>query len=215
MRIKDIEAKIEDKLTFDRGKLPRVTAVKWVPRRGQFEATMLYSIAAEDQSAQGNARREDILSSVQPTTFRVGGAWPFLQGMTIVAIFSDDEMHRVYAVSTLEDLSGAGSVPPTRYTCRRGIYDYSAEIMHIDTFIDEIVNEWTDVAAGMSSAEDERRDAVEYLRSLPDDYSVKQAATDIEQDVHHDGEDEEEGAETVPESGPAPVVQPPAEAPPL
>ena len=33
MRIKDIEAKIEDKLTFDRGKLPRVTAVKWVPRR--------------------------------------------------------------------------------------------------------------------------------------------------------------------------------------
>lgn len=220
MRIKDIEARIEDKLTFDRAKLPRFAAVKWVPRRSQFEATMLYAIAAEDKSKEGASRRQDIMESVQPTTLEVGAPWPFRRGMTVLAIFSDDDTHRVYAVQTLEELNGSPVVPPTRYTCRRGVdvVDFSAEVMHIDTFIDEIVDEWTLVAAGVSSAEEEKNDVVAYLEKLPDDYSVKQAAQDIAQDVHHDGEeDEEEEEPEAPVSGPQPapavVQEPPKEAP--
>jgi hypothetical protein len=216
MRIRDIEAKIEEKFTFDRAKLPRKAAVKWAPRRTHFEATMLYSMTGEDleqkriSAEQATEQRRDIMDSIQATTLQVGGAWPLRAGMTIVAIFSDDDVHRVYAVQTLEELNGGPSIPPTRYNCKRGVFDYDADVMHIDTFIDEIVNEWVGVEAGVSSAQQEQEIVVDYLRSLPPDYSVHQAATDIEQDVHHDGEEEEDEPEA-PQSGPVPatVVEPP------
>jgi len=219
MRIRDIEEKIEAKLTFDRAKLKRHTAVKWAPRRSQYEAMMLYGFTNDEEAAgrlkkdEAAARRADIMDSVQATTIEVGQPWPLRRGMTVVAIFSDDDVHRVYAVQTLVDLNGGSEIAPTLYTCKRGAFDYDAAGMHIDTFVDELCDEWTRIAEGMSSAESERFDVVQYLKNLPDDYSVHMAGDDILADRHHDGEDEEEGP-SEPEAPSVPPAPPPVPPPP-
>lgn len=78
----------------------------------------------------------------EPITIVLGQAFPLKEGLTAYAMFQNDDVVRVYTLSKSADKPS----PPTRYTFTKAAPTYAAEVMSLDTFIDEIAEEWQEVA---------------------------------------------------------------------
>lgn len=143
-----------------------------------------------------------------------GSPWPIpskaedgkmrLDGSLVIALFQGDDDVRVYTLAA-EAAVGAGKEPPppTRYTISKHQPAVFAEIMGIDTFINEIASEWVVVDEGVSSAERERAAVVEFLKqngSLP--VALLVSMIEAEDHIEHDEEDDEDKT-VVPSDSPA------------
>lgn len=201
--IQEIHAQIgekADKLGVDISQLRFKTAIRWFPPVGNLEASFQLDVAAAELAARSIdqktfvQRRAQIVASTSPVVIRVGDAFPFNPTMRTVAIFGDSQEWRVYALP----IKAAGDDPnkphpgPTCYILNKFSATYDAESMSIDVFISEIVDEWVEAKTGSASREFEKETIVAFLQSLPDDYSIKQAAADIAEDLHLEGDEEEE-----------------------
>lgn len=192
-------------------KLPRHEAFLWFPRRTAIEvATLLAqlpdpsSLAAiedgakrENEQAQVAFERQDLIASLKPTVFRRGQPWPFNDVMVIWDMFDDGDSLVVYAIADRDRAEkkkpGAPLPVPSRYTVSKSAPIFGAENMALDTWIDLIALEWATLGEDINGVEMERERVLEYLRSLPEDYRVRDAAADIEEEVHcieDDGEDD-------------------------
>jgi hypothetical protein len=90
---------------------------------------------------------------------------PSLDGSTIMALFQGDDEARVYTLFLGEaPKDGTVTPPPSRYTISKHQPAIFCEIMAIETFINEIADEWSTVDEGISTAERERAAVVAYLQ---------------------------------------------------
>ena len=78
-----------------------------------------------------------------------GAEFPLLEGAVVYAMFQNDDVVRVYTLS--KDQKKAS--PPSRYTFTKSAPTFVAEVMSLDTFIDEIAEEWQ-MVAGLDLIED-------------------------------------------------------------
>jgi hypothetical protein len=86
---------------------------------------------------------------------------PSLDGSTIMGLFQGDDEVRVYTLFLGESKEPP---PPSRYTISKHQPAIFCEIMAIETFINEIADEWSTVDEGISTAERERAAVVAYLQ---------------------------------------------------
>src|SRR5579864_3162215 len=78
----------------------------------------------------------------EPITIVLGQPFPLKDGTTAYAMFQNDDVVRVYTLSK----SAEKPSPPSRYTFTKTAPTYAAEVMSLDTFIDEIAEEWQEAA---------------------------------------------------------------------
>ncbi len=188
-----------EKIGVDISRLRFKTAIQWFAAMGHMEAGFQLDVAAAELQARTIdqktfvQRRANIVASTGPVVIRVKGRFPFNSSMAVVAIFGDDAEWRVYTLPIKSD-DGSGNHPgPTCYTLGRHAAVFDSEAMSLETFIAEIVDEWATVDSGQGARKIEQDAIVAYLNSLPDDYTVKQAAQDIADEIHLEGDEEEEG----------------------
>lgn len=95
----------------------------------------------------------------------VGEPWTVggRDGSIVVALFQSTDDVRAYTVAG-DPEPGKKPVPPMRYTISKHQPAVFAEMMALDTFIDEIADEWVLVDEEISSAERERDAVVAFLR---------------------------------------------------
>ena len=141
----------------------------------------------------------------QPTLLRRGE--PGLQPNTvIVEMFQNDDAFRVYAVSN--DPKGP---PPSRYTLSKTAPVYLIEAMSLETFMEEIAQEWREVAEDAETpedaAEEERETVAVWLEKQIGQTQLAQQVRDGE----HLEEDEPEENGVAVSSTPTMAVAPPPE----
>ena len=105
----------------------------------------------------------------------LGQEFPLKAGAVTYAMFQDNEVVRVYTLS--RDPSKAS--PPSRYTLTKSAPTYGAEVMSLDTFIDEIAEEWQ-IVAGLDELDDEDDTEVEEAvksTAVAPDVSASSAST--------------------------------------
>jgi hypothetical protein len=78
----------------------------------------------------------------KPLAIVVGQPFPINAGSTAYVMFQNDDVVRVYTLSR----SAEKPSPPSRYTFTKTAPTFGAEVMSLDTFIDEIAEEWQEVA---------------------------------------------------------------------
>ena len=84
-----------------------------------------------------------------PMVIAAGAPFPLKDGAVVYAMFQDNEVVRVYTLS--RDPTKAS--PPSRYTLTKAAPTYGAEVMSLETFIDEIAEEWQ-MVAGLDELDD-------------------------------------------------------------
>ena len=84
-----------------------------------------------------------------PVVVAVGAPFPLKDGAVVYAMFQDNEVVRVYTLSRDQQKPS----PPSCYTLTKTAPTYAAEVMSLDTFIDEIAEEWQ-MVAGLDDLED-------------------------------------------------------------
>jgi hypothetical protein len=189
---KDIAERIEKKSGVS--VTVRLQRASWFPRRSSMEVAPLLASASE-------ADRKELLASLNPTVMVPGKDCPLSPARKVFEIFEDDSEFRVYTLSA--------ELPPARYKLSKTAPLYSLAEMTMDTFINEIADEWSVVEAGMSTAQAEREKIVEYGESMEEGYSLDEFLSDIKEEVHLQEDDDEEE----PESAPIPPQEAPAAAP--
>jgi hypothetical protein len=91
---------------------------------------------------------------------------PSLDGSTIMGLFQGDDEVRVYTLFLGEaPKDGTVTPPPSRYTISKHQPAIFCEIMAIETFINEIADEWSTVDEGISTAERERAAVVGFCQA--------------------------------------------------
>jgi hypothetical protein len=144
--------------------------------------------------------------------FKVGEPWPLKDGSIIVAMFQSEEEIRAYTLAAGED--GANAQPPSRHTISKHQPAIFSEVMNIDTFVDEVANEWVMVNEGVSTAERERAAVVAFLREFKDRKSNMtmfglvglNAADRIEAGDHLDDDEDDDDPEAVVPSAATPAA---------
>ena len=151
-----------------------------------------------------------------------GETLPFDPFSRVIAIFQNDAVVRVYTLGAAPPKEGkpAGwkDQPPTRYTITKTAPTYVAETMNLDAMADEIIDEWTEVAEGMSSAESELEKVIDYVSGLDDIIARETLLGELRDRLHReggddedDGDDETTQTEPAATTGPAPAVAPASE----
>lgn len=201
----ELAAAIEEEAGLDVAALPKIGRLVWHARRTPMEVSLLFPIVPEDG-------RKELLDSMNPTDWRVNGPVPFNAGMVVFAIFEDADEARVYALPAAEaDAKSLG--PPTLYKLSKlsQVPLFSQQSLSLEAFKEAVANEWLAVEEDFTTAEKERDAVLEYLESLPANYSVKQAVLDIQDEKHLDSVDDDEdetqqnGQNAVLASAPSPV----------
>jgi hypothetical protein len=103
------------------------------------------------------------------TVFKTGEPVPFDEFSFVAGIFQDDTVIRIYAFPRkAPEPTPANWVVrrPTRYTLTRTAPTYVSEFMNLEVMADEIINEWDQLASGMSSAEVEREAIIDWLSTF-------------------------------------------------
>jgi hypothetical protein len=141
----------------------------------------------------------------QMVMIKAGEPWPIgkTDGSIVISLFQSDDDVRVYTLAA-ESETGKEPAPPTRYTISKHQPAIFAEIMAIETFIDEIANEWVVVDEGISSAERERSAVLEFLKqrgNLP--VTLLVSMLEAEDHLDKDEDDEPEGVVTSAPANPA------------
>jgi uncharacterized protein with PIN domain len=131
---------------------------------------------------------------------RRGELWPIANdGSAVVALFHGEHDVRVYTIAMGTDdptKTAPPMPPPTRHTISKHTPAIFAEMMTIETFINEIADEWVAVDEGISSADRERAAIVEFLRGKNNTISLS-LVEEIEAEVHLEGDDENDKPEVV------------------
>jgi hypothetical protein len=130
----------------------------------------------------------------QMVVIKIGEPWPIGKpdGSIVFSLFQSDDEIRVYTLATTVVAPEKEPVPPTRYTISKHQPAVFAEIMALETFINEVTNEWVMVDEDASSAERERMAVVEFLRTKHANVVAMSLADEIEGGGHlADDEDEE------------------------
>lgn len=130
--------------------------------------------------------------------YEVEKPWPIANdGSTIMALFQGDDDVRVYTLFLGEATKdGPPPPPPSRYTISKHQPAIFAEIMAIETFINEIADEWSTVDEGISTAERERAAVVAYLQTNMTK-SGYELATLIASEEHLEDDEEDDEPEGV------------------
>jgi hypothetical protein len=183
---KDIAERIEKKSGVS--VTVRLQRASWFPRRSSMEVAPLLASASE-------ADRKELLASLNPTVMVPGKDCPLSPARKVFEIFEDGSEFRVYTLSA--------ELPPARYRLSKEAPIYSLAEMTMDTFINEIADEWSVVEAGMSTAEAERAAILEYGENVEDGYPLAEFLSDIREEVHLQEDDDEEEPELPPQEAPA------------
>ena len=98
--------------------------------------------------------------------FEVDKPWPVAgDGSTIMVMFQGDDEVRVYTLFLGEAPKDRPVPAPSRYTISKHQPAIFSEIMAMETFINELADEWSTIDEGISTAERERAAVVEYLQA--------------------------------------------------
>lgn len=178
--------------------LPRLKRFAWFARRTPIEVGLLYPMI-EDADPQAGAKRDHLLSSMNPLVFVTGGPCAHDRRFVIVEMFQDDTDYRVYAVPTHE----FPKERPTLFKFSKLQATFSETVLIMDGFVSAIANEWSEVDDDIFTLDRERSAVIDYLNTLPEGYACKRAAEDIEHEAHYPADDEDEEEET-PVNGAAP-----------
>jgi hypothetical protein len=87
-----------------------------------------------------NENGKDVIREF-PTMFIVGQPWPFADGMTIIAMFKDDDEVRAYALGNRPANTGE-RLAPTRYSIDKRGPNIFSESMPIEIFKAELAAEY-------------------------------------------------------------------------
>lgn len=237
-----IETKIKEESGIEFNELPRRQAHVWVPKRTPTEVQiMLALMTASPQwgtwnDAQKAAKLDDLMGEMTPMTVMKNTPWPPNPMYVVAELFDDEDEVRVYAIASKDKDSGISF--GMRYTISKScpLPVYTASGMFLDVWVGALAKEWEAVDRKTNTAEveeiaaeEEREDVIEYLKSLPAEYQIKDAIEDIKEKLHlvetddEDDEDEEEetgvaedpqGAAETPSAanGPTAVSEPAASA---
>lgn len=126
MKVDELTQKIEEASGLSIDELPRMSGWVWFP---PFDVTG---------------------KPVHPIVVSAGQEFPLKDGAIVFAMFQDNEVVRVYTLS--RDPKKAS--PPSRYTLTKTAPTYGAEVMSLETFIDEIAEEWQ-IVAGLDDLDDD------------------------------------------------------------
>lgn len=151
----------------------------------------------------------------QMVLIKVGEPWPVgkLDGSLVISLFQEDDDVRVYTLA-VEAEAGKEPAPPTRYTISKHAPSIFSEMMTIETFIDEIANEWVMLDEGISTGERERAAVVSHLNEVARvppwsntmvERALNELAAQIEAGEHLEDDEEDDDVKTV-----VPSASPPA-----
>jgi len=222
---RQIAAEIANRTDAEIDKLPHKLHHVWVARSTPAEAQVRFSmLAADPKFAQCTDQQKSfelakLLAELDPMLLSKYADWPMSAGTLIFEMFEDETEVRVYAIPKMsKDMTEKPPVVLNRYRiCKANpLPTYGVEAMVLETWMNEVAREWDEVDGDISAVEiaveEERDDVVEYLKSLPADYQIKDAIEDVEEKLHlvetedddDDEEEEEEKKETKATEGETP-----------
>jgi hypothetical protein len=182
------EQEIEKRAGIEIKTLPRKAAYLWVPKRNAIEVQLMIQLLT---TAKKNVPAEELMNEMTPMFIRRLGVWPMNHDYVVAEMFDDEAELRVYAVAAKNSVMQC-----VRYKIVKAcpVPTFGYDEMLFETWTDAIVEEWQVIDSDVNAAEVEREAVVEYLKAMPDDYRVKDAAEDVEEGLHLvDTDDEEEG----------------------
>jgi hypothetical protein len=147
------------------------------------------------------------------TMWKPGEAVPFDEYSRVIAIFQNDDVARVYSLPAAppNPIPGGWKVKsPIRYSLTKTAATYVAEVMDLTTFADEIINEWNEVALGMSSAEAEREAIIDHIESFGAEVLTGSVLVQELRDEIHLADDDDDSPDDEPNDEPAAPSVPPA-----
>lgn len=179
----------------------RLMAVTWFPRRSALEVQQQLALAPD--------QAKSLLASLGPTRIEAGKPCPVAPGRTVFDMFEDADEIRIYAIGS--------EVPPALIRLSKVAPIFTLREMTLDTFVDEVAEELSEVEDEMTTAEKERDAIVEYGASLVNSealgtsglYPLSDFLQDIDEGKHlespPDGDDDElEETDKAPEASAAP-----------
>jgi hypothetical protein len=146
--------------------------------------------------------------------FRQAEPLPMNPQATVIAIFQNDDVVRVYTLARPPDPRPDSwkPGPPACYTLSKAAPTYVVETMSLEVMADEIADEWSELADGMSSAARELEAVVAHVEGMDELIHRDQLLKDLAEGIHHGIDDEDEpeepsgvvaGDTTPPPPGPA------------
>jgi hypothetical protein len=146
-----------------------------------------------------------------PSVFKQGDPCPMDPMSRVIAIFQNDDVIRVYTLAVPPEPKPDAwkPQPPACYTLSRTAPTYVIETMMLDVMADEIADEWSELADGMSSAARELEAVMAHIGSLDELIHRAQLLKELQEGLHHGADDEEEEIETTDE-GVSDTMPPPA-----
>jgi hypothetical protein len=148
-----------------------------------------------------------------PTVFRQGEPAPLDPQSRVIALFQNDDAARIYTIALVPpDPKPADWKPkaPARYTFSKLAPTYFVETMTLEVMADEIGDEWSELADGVSSGQRELDAVIEHIEGLDEWVGKSTLIAELQGGLHHgvDGDDEEEGEGEL-DDGPSDTIPPP------
>ena len=224
-----VAAKIEEMSgleSADLALLPKKQSHVWVAKKGaaevQLRLGMIMSSKYHDNEATDTQLKSDaataLVNELNPMLLQRRHRWPLAATTLIYEMFEDDTEVLVYAVDLPADANHPDKIRDTtfpnvgkRYKINKAnpLPTFGVEVMVLDTWMEQIANEWKAVDGDVNEAEiavAEEVDAlVTYMRTLKEGYRIVDLIADIEDGVHRPDEDAEE--EDDPEPAGDPLAQ--------
>lgn len=167
-------------------------------KSGVTPETRLMKVAWYPTPADGAAPVGDP-AHFKPTILEFGKKCPVSTNRTVFEMFENDAEIRAYCV-------GIG-VPFAVVRLSKSAPIFTIRELTLEAFIDEMADEWSELAESMSTAEKERTAILEYGLELPAEYTLGEFLQDIRDEVHlEEVEDDDEPDE--PEVPSAPPTTP-------
>lgn len=148
-------------------------------------------------------------AGARPLVIRPGEPLGLNRDFSVFTFFADDEEIRVYCILNNEKPTIKPLTLCRCYLLSRSQPTYVCQGMSLDVFKQCIADEWSEVATGLNTGEAMLQSIVDYIDSLPEDYSLKKLRDDIEAGTI-DVPEEPEG-EPAPNGAAATPVDPPVE----
>jgi hypothetical protein len=168
--------------------LPRLRRIVWHQRRDASEVALLVSTLDEKDPIY-QERVNSFLAGLEPQVFALGAPCPCDRRLKIIEMFEEDTEYLVYAAD--DEVTA-----PRLFRLSKAEATFSEHSFTEDAFVSALANEWSNVDDGLFTMDRERNAVIEYLRSMPDGYSCDQAADDIENENHYEGDEDEDAIDT-------------------
>ena len=200
MTLQDIEAEIAKRSGVDITDLPVKSAHVWVSKRTALDVQVLLDLVRSSpewsrfNDKQKEERFNSLMAEMTPMLLQRRGMWPFGTNL-IVEMFEDDAEVRVYALPTKGQ---DGKAPPVRYRLSKAcsLPVYGAEIMSLETWMDAVAMEWTeldeDINVEEAAAEAATEQVIAYLKTLKEGYRIADLIADLKDGTHMEVEIEPE-----------------------